>query len=849
MGGFSYVSVTALFCYAFLMMMFLAAEKNRLIRRFLGLMASMICWTGGSMLMRFLFWPSYEFWYHVSVAGLLMLPYLYLLFISEMAEQKIRPIDKVFLGLLIATILINCMTGFFLKPPELVQSGGRIQFIYHVSIRVIWLFIICAVIIIRTFWVLLHEYGKNKKRMRQYNPVIAGILLLFAAHLLLMLPVFKGIPIDILAGVLNAFLLFYALVRKHLFQLKMLASPRVCNGAGILMALALFCAVSPYLMEFMKKNPSMDALFYPLICASLFALIMVILTSVWQIVVRNVFVKEELLQADALRDFSVSVSKSLRLGEILDKTVRVIRDTTAARDIYICLADEKTSVYRAVCSSQPLHDLSFEITSDNPVIVWLAEKKESLLLREFQYTTEYRAMWEAEKTLLKKLNIKCCLGFQSEEGLAGVLLLSGKEGKERFDFRDIKMLESIGSIVSIALQNAKLYEKAYHEAITDELTGLLNRRHFYEVLNEEYEKNKSGSLVLVIINVDDFKLYNQLYGTAQGDIALRNIAGIIKASAGAGGIVARYSGKEFAILLPGFDVYGARNLTETIRKQIMEMNRDCEDYKLKVLTVSAGISAAPYGASSASELVNNADMAVYHVKNNGKNGIRIFDVQVQDEPSSRPGYANVKAYHDYETTIYALTAAIDTKDHYTFSHSRNVAYYGMELAKELGLNSDMVEIVRQAGLLHDIGKIGIPEEILNKPGRLTAEEYEVVKGHVEASIGIIRHLPSLDYVIPAVIGHHERYDGNGYPRRIKGEDIPVTARILGIVDSFDAMISKRSYKSSMPVERALEILEEEAGRQFDPSLARIFVRCIREGRIKPVLDEEAEMIVNSTVSS
>ena len=242
-------------------------------------------------------------------------------------------------------------------------------------------------------------------------------------------------------------------------------------------------------------------------------------------------------------------------------------------------------------------------------------------------------------------------------------------------------------------------------------------------------------------------------------------------------------------------------------------------------------------------------MAVYHVKNNGKNGIRIFDVQVQDEPSSRPGYANVKAYNDYETTIYALTAAIDTKDHYTFSHSRNVAYYGMELAKELGLNSDMVEIVRQAGLLHDIGKIGIPEEILNKPGRLTAEEYEVVKGHVEASIGIIRHLPSLDYVIPAVIGHHERYDGNGYPRRIKGEDIPVTARILGIVDSFDAMISKRSYKSSMPVERALEILDEEAGRQFDPSLSKIFVRCIREGRIKPVLDEEAEMIVNSTVSS
>ena len=140
-------------------------------------------------------------------------------------------------------------------------------------------------------------------------------------------------------------------------------------------------------------------------------------------------------------------------------------------------------------------------------------------------------------------------------------------------------------------------------------------------------------------------------------------------------------------------------------------------------------------------------------------------------------------YQEYESTIYALTAAIDAKDHYTFSHSNNVAYYAMELAKALGMNQDVVEIIRQSALLHDVGKIGIPENILNKKGRLTEEEYEVVKGHVEASIGIIRHLPSLDYVIPAVIGHHERYDGRGYPRKIAGEDIPATARILCIADS------------------------------------------------------------------
>ncbi|WP_278567215.1 HD-GYP domain-containing protein, partial [Emergencia timonensis] len=184
------------------------------------------------------------------------------------------------------------------------------------------------------------------------------------------------------------------------------------------------------------------------------------------------------------------------------------------------------------------------------------------------------------------------------------------------------------------------------------------------------------------------------------------------------------------------------------------------------------------------------------------------------------------------TTIYALTAAIDAKDHYTFSHSENVAYYSRELAKAYGMNEEGISIVYEAGLLHDIGKIGINEDILNKPGKLTEEEYEVMKTHVSLSIGIIRHLPSLDYVIPAVIGHHERYDGQGYPRGIGGKDIPLMARILCIADSFDAMVSKRSYKAEMAVDKALDIIANEAGRQFDPQLAPIFINLIRDGIIE-----------------
>lgn len=147
--------------------------------------------------------------------------------------------------------------------------------------------------------------------------------------------------------------------------------------------------------------------------------------------------------------------------------------------------------------------------------------------------------------------------------------------------------------------------------------------------------------------------------------------------------------------------------------------------KLKAVTVSAGISAAPYAARNVKELMENVDLAVYHVKHSGKNGIQVFDTMFRNNNAQGLTRDRAHIYREYETTIYALTAAIDAKDHYTFSHSNNVAYYATMLATALGMNEDMIEIIRQAALLHDVGKIGIPEYVLNKPGRLTDEEYEI----------------------------------------------------------------------------------------------------------------------------
>ena len=311
-------------------------------------------------------------------------------------------------------------------------------------------------------------------------------------------------------------------------------------------------------------------------------------------------------------------------------------------------------------------------------------------------------------------------------------------------------------------------------------------------------------------------------------MVLRVVAHLLKTAVADQGYVARIAGKEFGVILPGYDILSAKTLMEKVLEQLQ--SKDGLMPFVGHVTFSAGVCASPYLAGSCRELLSNTEMAVSGVKRSGKNGVQMYSEEIRTRMTTKAGHHS--QYDMYASTIYALTAAIDAKDHYTFSHSQNVAYYAKSLAHEMHLSEELENMVYEAGLLHDIGKIGISEYILNKPGRLNSEEYEEMKRHVENAVDIIRHLPAMEYVVPAVISHHEKYDGTGYPRRLKGEDIPLLGRILCVVDSFDAMISKRSYKKAMSVYEALQILDEQAGRQFDPHCVDAFIRMIQESRLQ-----------------
>ena len=335
-------------------------------------------------------------------------------------------------------------------------------------------------------------------------------------------------------------------------------------------------------------------------------------------------------------------------------------------------------------------------------------------------------------------------------------------------------------------------------------------------------------VALLYLDLDDFKLFNELYGEECGDRILKWCGHIIENTVGCQGETFRFGSNEYVVLINSGEKREVSLIAQKIQKNFLIEDKEKPDV-LQPVTASIGIAFYPDTASGEDELLSQAERANFYAKRDGKNCIKIYGERTEDEIEDQKAE---KHYEQIAPTIYALTAAIDAKDSYTFEHSCHVSDYAVLLAKKIGLSPDDIEIVKEAGLLHDIGKIGIPESILKKQGRLNAEEYEIMKTHVTNSIEMIHFLPNMNYVIPAVLSHHERYDGKGYPRGLKGEDIPLLGRILAVCDSFDAMTTKRSYKEAMPVDYAISELERNKGTQFDPKLSEAFVELLKEGKIE-----------------
>jgi diguanylate cyclase (GGDEF)-like protein/PAS domain S-box-containing protein/putative nucleotidyltransferase with HDIG domain len=375
-------------------------------------------------------------------------------------------------------------------------------------------------------------------------------------------------------------------------------------------------------------------------------------------------------------------------------------------------------------------------------------------------------------------------------------------------------------------------------SITDGLTGLYNHRFIQERFDFEFKRVRryEGALSCMLMDIDHFKRVNDTYGHQFGDLVLREIATLLRTQSREVDICGRYGGEEFMIIT-NQPIEGTLRYATKLHTAIENHLFKSEIHTVHI-TVSIGVAEWHKEIFTKQELIEHADMALYQAKEDGRNLIRVWkeaekrpeeltiDKGGIDSLKEKFGELSSKVRASYVESTYALLRAVDARDHYTEVHSQNVSNYAVEMGRIMGLDNEEIDVLRYAGLLHDIGKIGISQDILVKKEALTEREFEILKKHPTIGVNILKDVKFLEKEIPIILHHHERYDGTGYPQGLKGREIPLGARILAVVDAFDSMTTDREFKQKLTIEKAIVELQQGSGTQFAAEMVDYFISFI-----------------------
>ncbi len=552
--------------------------------------------------------------------------------------------------------------------------------------------------------------------------------------------------------------------------------------------------------------------------------------------------EEDLVKA-ALDDLSARIDQAVQQEEmqamqddltVLNRLMAILTSTSDFRDAFHRFSEELKEVTPVDLAAIALADGSdfhlFALSTSTPTpwqddrriplsgtgTEWVMRHQRSLLEPDLAGSS----MFSSGKGYLKQgIRSVLYLPLVSAGSSIGALIVASRQPRA-YSRRRIEFLEHLASEMTTPMENSRLYVRTREKTRVDELTGLFNRRYFDERLNEEvgFHTQHGHPFSLLMIDLDHFKMFNDIYGHRAGDELLRQAAGLIASSIRGNDQAFRYGGDEFAILLPGTDINPAGAVADRVRQQI---EHHMHSASIGV-TASIGFAGCPANGVTAGDLVTMADAALYHAKYHGRNRTSAAtDIQPASKstPSTETRGPNL-------AVVYALMAVVDARDHYTYAHSHTVRSHATALAKAVGSPADLVSRVGVAAMLHDIGKIGTRDSVLASGKAATPEEMGELQAHPRLGATIVASVPGLAECAPAILHHHEHYDGSGYPDGLAGESIPLEARILAVADAFANMISERSRQPGLPWEEALEELKRHAGTRFDSIMVEAFVDAV-----------------------
>lgn len=371
--------------------------------------------------------------------------------------------------------------------------------------------------------------------------------------------------------------------------------------------------------------------------------------------------------------------------------------------------------------------------------------------------------------------------------------------KNAFTDEDVKLAELLMLHASEAIKRIETEQEMAYMSLHDRLTGLYNRVYFEEEI-QRLNYSRLYPISIISADIDGLKLINDTMGHSTGDDLLRSFAEILKANMRSSDVVSRFGGDEFAAILVSTDRPTAERVIERIRKAVARYN---ESRSGPFLSFSMGVATSNNGESSLLDCLKMADDLMYRDKLSRSNSVR-------------------------SQMVNTLLLTLAEKDHISGGHASRLQEMAIKLGKRMGLNSDQLVDLSLFAQVHDLGKVGIPDRILFKPGKLTEEEWAIMKLHPEKGYRIAVSSPDLSTVADLILKHHERWDGKGYPLGLEKTEIPIECRILSIVDAYDTMTNDRPYCKARSHSEALKEIERCAGTQFDPKIVEEFLKMLQE---------------------
>jgi diguanylate cyclase (GGDEF)-like protein len=445
--------------------------------------------------------------------------------------------------------------------------------------------------------------------------------------------------------------------------------------------------------------------------------------------------------------------------------------------------------------------------------------------------------------------------------LLGVLNIESRQ-ENAFSEEDVLILRTLADLISTALHNAFIYQKLEQQSITDPLTGIKTRRFFSESLSAEWIRaSRSGRpFSVVLIDLDKFKSVNDTMGHLEGDLVLARIGRLLEQKVRQSNVVARYGGDEFVILMPETGVEQAQILSERLRLWIATDPMLNERH----ITGSFGVATFPLHGATVEDIIRVADAGMYVSKHAGGNRVSTAEEFLEGEGASqqrqlvtsyvegflRREHTGPESAEELVSTLKrlgeavkdgrsvealteavgAITRAAETREMYCGGHGESVSRFAELMGRELLMSPEEINDLVLAARVHDVGKIVISEKVLNKPSALSFEEYQLVKEHTAIGARIVATIPGSARLESYVRSHHERYDGTGYPDGLKGEAIPLGARIIAVAEAYTNMTLERPYAPVKSMQQAVDELEELSGAQFDGAVVRVFIKQLEKSR-------------------